>query len=300
MRSGGFQGGFEATAPVITAEAIREQRADQVRKHQAVIAELEKKAKDLGERLLNLDREIEEAYKSRDERFRADEKAISLQRSQVDGREIRLGQDIEAFNREKAAWKAQNAKERAEIRALIDSNDSILEGIRAQRADMEALAKRVDDYGLRVSAKDGDLKAREDRLVQAQNLYEKNMGDLQALELRVRQQRQELKIELDTMTVQRATFAETQARLETLKKEAEEATAQAREDLAKLSEEKENLLIIQRKNTEQLNDIKNGLAKLADEDARLKTWERALSAKAGVLDTRERNIKEAEKGGKAT
>lgn len=290
-------GGFKGQQLIVTKEAVEAQRADHVKRHQDIIENLEKKVMAAKARLEGVEAEIEKAYKQRQERFEVEERAISLQRRQADGHEIRLNQDIEAFKSEKSTWQAQNAKDRASIEALIDKNEAVLSGIQAHRLEMEVSTRRVDDYGVRLAIKDDEIKAREARLQSAQNFYEKQMGEVKALENRVAQQRTELKIESDTMAVQRATFEENRRSLEALKKSSDEAVFGAREELASLVEEKENLLAVQRKNAEQISDIKKGLEKVADENGRLKAWERTLSIKEGELSTREKNVKALEQKG---
>ena len=267
MKKSGFLAADTPTT--LSAEYVKEQRAEVVAKHQNQVQKIKDEILVLEGKKASLKTDLALAFKERQTLVEQRENAQKQSQVGVDLSIITLNKQKESFLNEKETAERAHEERLLELRAETRKNESILRGIEARRGTIDENTKRVNDYGLRVAAEEDKLKNFEKKLWVKETDLRDREGKLKAQLSGIENQKEGIKAQMSVLAIARTANAkditelkELRDSLISIKKQSEEAT----QELVLEREKNESI----RTNQEYERQIKDLETKLKDYKNKLK------------------------------
>jgi len=291
-----FKGWHKAPAPVITAEAIKMQRGESVKKFHDQIEKLKDEVALLEKRKGKLSEEIDDAIRSAVVNYNKKFDYLNIREQEIGEGHSKLKEERELFESASRHVRDNLNIELSNVTKEKTANSSILENIKSKEKEVKnALEKIQQDNHKLESIKLDSIKMLNDANAKLDSL-EKKKSDLVSLEARINKS-------IDTLAIEEKVMKTNRDAMELRKKDLDHKIINAQtikqsshEELEKLKEEKAKLVLMKRHNDDMAKTIQEGSKKLSDNENELKMREKALSAKEKELNKREAYIKLKERG----
>ena len=289
-----FGKGFQAKQAVMTAEFIREQRADIVKAFQSKVLSLKDQVAVLEARLKNITQEISKHFMEREKSIEYLEIALSERQKEIDA-------NGRALNKLKADFEKSRAQMEAGVKAGIDeydkkivSNEALLRAVREREAIAASIEARVEESGIKLGLIQEDISKEKKELENRVRIFEKAKGDYEAAKISLDGERTAIRREAEVLKLNRESYESKKQELQELIAAKETLTKQADISIAKLQEETEKSLQVLREQQRLSKTNTEIITKIAERENKAKAWEMALRNKQSELDKREDNLKKAE------